>query len=908
MDKSKIKKYRNYSIAIAITAVVITGGIFGYRYLKRITTPAENAVKAIPLSSSCVIEFKNIQSLWETVSSNNKMWKAITKLPFFAELNNTYRKVDSICMLDNDVKEIISSQKFFISMHKKDSGSFNFLYVLQLNSGDMEGKAESFVKNAAGKKYHIVTEKINENNLHTVKTARNTDVFSFYCIKGVFAASFNKLLAEESINGFVKNQSIADNKYFSKLSNMAGKNVAANIYINVEDFGTLLGNYTSPDYQEISGFVKNFTNWVELDLDLKESELLLSGYTIPNLSEYFIECFIKQTPQQIEIPAVVPYNTELLIYFGFSNFERYSYDRAEYLHVFPALEKISDTMEVPDYSDTASIQTLFTNYTGSEVAFVKADYYSGDYGSNVFAVIRSQNIDRMKLELSNVSEKPVDSASGRKVFVNRLKGKFALADLYGNIFDSIKNNYFIIIDEYVIFGNNPETLKMYMLNIISGKTLDHNINYKAFSEKISGQANLFLYVNLRKAADIYERFLDYDIATEINRNYSVLKDFEALGIQFSNEKNGYYNNVYLKYNEKYSEENTALWESRLDTTVATKPYFSGINDTSGRVAVFDIRNNMYLFDLYGERISKTRINDKPLSRVFKIDIDKKPYLAFNTNENLYVVDIFGKIKNGFPVKLPFKASAGMVVTGNGNESGIIFPGTNKKVYKIGVNGKVDKSWSVVTMQNIVNGDLQLMNIKGKEFVVITDKDGAFQIVDKNGKQMMKPKQSIKKAAKSFFYPVFSRNNLVGFASSDKSGSIFVLRPDGSIEKISTTKFSARNMFILPVTEKSSEWFNYSLIDNTTAYIYGADKKLKCKADLSFSPEFAEIIKVGETSVLSSPSSGNIIFLSDCNIQEYPFVINSTGVESAGEYFGDNYILTSAEKYVYCFFFGSKKNK
>ena len=906
MDNLKFKKYRNYSIAFFVTAVVITGGVFGYRYLKRITAPAENAVKAIPLSSSFVIEFKNIQSLWESVSSKNKMWNSIIKLPFFAELNKTYCRVDSVCLLDNEVKEMISSQKFFISIHKKDSGDFNFLYVLQLNSGDMEGKAESFVKKAVEKNYHLTSEKINDNNIYTVKSKRNTDIFSFYCVKGIFAASCNKLLAEESLNGLLKNQSINDNKYFSRLSEMAGKNVDANIYINISDFGAFISGYANSDYYSIGNFIKNFTNWIELDLNLRENEVSLSGYTIPNLSEYFIECFIKQTPQQIEISEVAPYNTELMIYFGFSNFERYNYDRAEYLHIFPALEKLNDTTKVPDYSDTASLQTLFANYTGSEVAFVKADYLSNDYSNNIFAIIRSKNIDRMKLELSAVSEKNKDSSLNDKHNISRLKGEFSLSALYGNIFDSIKNNYYFIFDEYVIIGNNPETLKMYMLNVQSGKTLDRNVNFKAFSEKISGKANLFLYLNLRKSADIYERFLDYDLSSVLNLNYSFLKNFEALGMQFSNEKSGYYSNFYLKYNDDYVEENTALWESRLDTTVATKPYYIGINDSIGRIGVFDIRNYLYIFNLYGERISKTKINDRPLSRIFKVEIDKKPYLAFNTSENLFVFDLSGKIKTGFPVKLPQKAASGMVISGT--ETSVIFPSSNKKVYKMGLNGKIDKSWQVVSMQNIINGDIQLINVKGKEFVVVTDREGAFQVVDKNGKVLIKPKKSIKKSAKSLFYPVFIKNNLVGFGSSDRQGNIFVLRPDGSIENIVALKLSERNIFVLPEQEKSSKAFSYILIDEKAAYIYGADKKLKCKTDLPASYKNAEFCIVDGSVILSVPSSGNLISIDDCDFEEYPFVVNSTGIEPAGNYFGGNYILTSAEKYVYCFFFWSKKNK
>lgn len=908
MDKSKIKRYRNYGIAIIVAAIVITGGIFGYRYLKKITTPAENAIKAIPLSSSCVIEFKNIQVLWENISTKNKMWNAIIKLPFFAELNSAYRNIDSLCIKDDEVKELLNTQKFYISVHKKDSGNFDFLYILQLSSSDMEGKAESFIKKAAGKNYNLTNEKINDNKIYTLKTSRNKDFFSFYCVKGIFAVSKNKMLTEESLNGLIKNQSIADDKYFSKLYDIAGKNVDANVYINISDFSGLIRNYINSDYYGTPDFVKNFTNWVELDLNLKENELLLSGYTVPNLSEYFIECFKTQTPQQIEITSVIPYNTELMIYMGFSNFEKYSFDRSTFLNIPHREVAVSDTSSGDDSSDTASVFNLFNNYTANEIAFVKADYFSGEYCNNIFAVIRSKNIDRMKMLLSSVSDKPLDSASGKKVFVNRIKNKFVLAELYGNVFDSIKSNYYIIIDEYLVIGNSPEALKMYMMNIFSGKTLSHNINYNAFSEKISGKANIFLYLNLRKASDIYERFLDYDLASELNRNYSVMKNFEAFGIQFSSEKNGYYSNVFLKYNEKYDEENTAVWESSLDTTVASGPYFVGISDTSGRISTCDIRNNLYLFDLYGERISKTRINNKPLSRMYKILIDEKIYMAFNTAEDLYIVDIFGKVKNGFPVKLPFKASAGMVISGNGSDARAIYPATNKKSYKLSLNGKLDKSWQTVSMQNNIVSPPQLINVKGKEFIVIDDAEGVFQIVDKNGKLLIKPKQNFKKASSSLFYPVFIHNNLVGFAGSDKTGNIFVLRPEGSIEKISSGKYSAKNIFVLPVSDKSSESFSYSLIDNNFAYLYGADKRLKCKTELSFSPKNAYICYNDGTVIMSSPSSGNIIFMNECNVEELPFVVNSSGVEIAGEYFGQNYILTSAKKFVYCFFFQTKKNK
>jgi hypothetical protein len=908
MDKSKVKKYRNYSIAIIVAVVVITGGIFGYRYLKRITTPPENAVKAIPLSSSCVIEFKNIQSLWESVSSKNKMWKALTKLSFFADLDRTYRNIDSVCIIDKDVKEVISSQKFYISMHKQDSGSFNFLYVLQLNSCDMESTAVDIIKKATGKNYKIANEKINEFKVYSVKSARNADILSFYCAKGIFAASKSKLLVEESLNGLIKNQSIADNKYYTKLAEVAGKNVDANIYINTSDFGGLIADFANPDYIDIAGFVKNFTNWIELDLNLKDDEILLSGYTIPNLSEYFIECFATQTPQQVEISKVIPYNTELMIFMGFSDFKKYNFDRFEYLNLPQAIVNISDTSSTEDISDTASVKSLFTNYTGSEIAFIKADYLPDKYSSDIFAVIRINNIDRMKMLLSNVSEKPVDSAKSNKIYVNRLKSNFAVSELYGGVFDSIINNYYIIIDEYLIFGNDPESLSLYALNCQSGKTLNANVNYKAFSEKMSGKANLFLYVNARKASDVYKRFLDYDLASELNLNYNVLKDFEAFGIQFSKENNGFYSNIFLKYNEKYSEENSAVWEARLDTTALSKPYLINVSDTSDIIAVFDVRNSLYLFNLYGEKICKTRIGEKPLSRVYKVTFEGKPFLVFNTSESLYAVDLNGKIRRGSPVKLPFRASAGMVLSGEGKDSKVIFPTTNKKVYKINMEGKTDKGWQIVNMLNNISANIQQIYIKGKEFNFITDREGVFQITDKNGKSLIKPKQNFKKSSNSLFYPVFNRSVLYGFTTSDKTGNIFIIKPDGTSEKIVNNRFSSENIFVLPDAERSSTSFSYIIIDKNLAYIYGIDKKMKCKLVLGFSPDLAEINFMGNSAILSSPDFANFIEISDCETAEFPFIKGSKGVEFAGGFFGQNYILTSSENYLYCFVIDTKNHK
>jgi hypothetical protein len=135
----------------------------------------------------------------------------------------------------------------------------------------------------------------------------------------------------------------------------------------------------------------------------------------------------------------------------------------------------------------------------------------------------------------------------------------------------------------------------------------------------------------------------------------------------------------------------------------------------------------------------------------------------------------------------------------------------------------------------------------------------------------------------------------------------VIKPDGTAEKIVNNRFSSENIFVLPEAERSSATFSYIIIDQNIAYVYGADKKMKCKLVLGFSPDLAEINFAENSAILSAQNSVNFIEISGSETAEYPFIKDSKGIEFAGGFFGQNYILTSAENFVYCFFFNTKKN-
>ena len=75
-------------------------------------------------------------------------------------------------------------------------------------------------------------------------------------------------------------------------------------------------------------------------------------------------------------------------------------------------------------------------------------------------------------------------------FIHLPVNKF-VSKIFGNLFSALDKHYFMVIENYLVFSETPESLKSLTHSYVLNKTLENEPAYKDFKNSLSPRSNLF---------------------------------------------------------------------------------------------------------------------------------------------------------------------------------------------------------------------------------------------------------------------------------------------------------------------------------------------------------------------------------------------------------------------------------
>lgn len=855
-------------------AACLIAGVYWFTYTKEIRTPISEGINAIPSTAAIIFESKQSRNTWKKLSQTNIMWEELLGTETFGRLNLQTRYIDSILQINPQISQLLDDHSIFISAHPSSNG-FDFLFVYSLPNLTYQTGLEEFL------------EKINNNHVPNyleyddVKIGSifplNKDSLSFSFLQGTLIMSTKQMLVEDAIRQLKSNISLAKDKNFSKVLNTAGKKVDANIYVNYKSFPTILNQFIFPTFKNDISSLSDLANCSGWDVTVKPNALMLSGFTYSNDSTptNYLNIFNKQKPQSIELTKIIPSKTALLMFYGLSNFKSFHRDYKNYLNAKQRLLGYNMFMDLLNKKYTINIERSMLDWMDNEMALVVTEPSSTDFSSNSFAVIHSNNIDdAMKTlngltdSINNKNKEKFDTIQFRNHIINYLNIPELLPNLLGWQFSKIKNNFFTSIDDYVVFGNDETALRNFITDFENNKTLSNDKNYIAFAENISTEANIYMYSSIARSTNIYSSFVTEEFAKNIEAKSDLFHKFEATGIQFSFNNKLFYSNIYLKYNPVVKQETTTLWESKLDTTVSTKPYLVINHNTKAKeVLIQDDANKIYLISNTGKIIWTKQLNEKLMSDVFQVDVLKnnKLQLLFNTRSAIYMYDRNGNDMKGFPVKLasPATNSISVIDYENNKDYRIFIACENKSIQCYKSNGeqvtgfKFDKTISPVYLP------IQYFNVNNKDHLCIIDVKGKTYILDRQGEIRLKMKEQMPQGIRNFYIEPGKDYIKTFIISADTLGNVIKLSLSGEREKIKLQNFETSPYFAYTDlnNDKTKE---YIFLTRTELKVFNSDKSLlfkyEFKSNITQSPQiFMFPDGTGKIGITSEASNELFIF-------------------------------------------------
>ncbi|MEI6123050.1 MAG: hypothetical protein WCQ95_05410 [Bacteroidota bacterium] len=818
---------KKYIIISLVVMSVICLCIVGYTYIKRLKDPITPAIKAIPESSVCLVEIRNVKELWKHIYEKNKIWKELQCLEVIQILRSQLYRADSLTSIDINVSDVFSKNPLYIAW-VPDKGVYKYLFAINLSGPHEESTVINFIEKHLSSGNSFAKQTFLDYEIYEIRDG-NKILFAYTVYQGIFIAGETSNVVESSLSALVTDINIEDVKPFSKLNSMSGKNVDANVFVNMAYFDNLLGPYSARNKVTELKFMSLTTDMICLDLTVKNEELLFNGYSLSSDTNQLLrKVYNNQSPQEITLTKICPYNTAVFFFWGMSNTEKYVQDFIDYQKTNFHKRSFKTLCSFYDTTYNTNISLDFLNNIGNEFAFVITENSNIDEPYRNYAIFKANDIKEIQTILEPISGQTSEHYISEKdtFLVKKFYATGFLRNFFGRTFQSLDSSYYTIINNYVIFGESPFSLTLFISGYLSGKTLDKNENYKSFSNNVSEKANFCFYANIRKSFNLILSLLNPVLKNDFDKNRSSLINFQAVAFQFSNDGNKYYLNGYIKHNASYIEENPAIWEFFADSTIYGKAsVIFDPTDSSKKIALFDLLGNMYLLSKNGELLWKKHVGKTPLSSVFVVTLkNQKSYLAFNTKDEVFFINIKGTKSDFSPFPLPFEASTGMnIIDFDKNQnSRFIIPCKDKKIYNYSITGKQTIGWKDFSTQAILQQPIELIKIGNKEFLIATDKNGRNYFLDKNGKEILKTKQAFLKAKNSSFY-IYTERKKQYLLTSDRKGKLIFISPNGSIDIVTLNLFSENHYFFYGDFNNDGQ-NDFILFDKGKVYVYNHLKK------------------------------------------------------------------------------------
>lgn len=798
-----------------IIAVLSVSAYFGYRYIRKKISPVSAAIYAVPIDAAFIFQTENIYEVLRKTEHESELWKELVNIPDIREFNNKIAFLDSVLRLNQKAREFIRNKPVAISVHLVGEEKPEYLFIVALPSSAGIDDMVSLVTELTAGKATIKTRTYSDTEIYDVQfTGEKTNNFSFAVKKGMFLLSFSSIILENSLRQLDTDISLMNNKGYKKIQKTAGHSVDGNLYINYKEFSRIALLWSNKNHKDDISALKTTADWTVLDFYNKKNTWTFNGFTFTNDSTgNYQNIFLKQKPQAVTIPEVLPGNTSAFIIFGLSDLGRFNTDYRKYLEFSGQSTPYLKDMGKIKKETGVDVEKMIYPLIDKEIAVAFTDIDNADEaGSNSFGIIKTINKTQAEEEflrliegyatINNEKESSVrgnlkiDDQTNFEIYKMPYPG--LLKRLFGNLFSKTEANFFTFIDNYMIFGKSKKSLGDFIHYKILKKTLGDDKNYLQFAENLTSTSNFFFYSNIARTPVFGASFCNEALSRIITDNISTFQKFQAVAFQFSSSNDMLYNNICIKYNPVFKDEPRTMWETRIDTLTTSRPVMvENIQTDEKCIFVQDMNNQVYLINSVGRIVWKVDVKEKIRSSIYQVDYfkNKKLQFLFSTKNYIHVIDILGNYVKQFPLKLRSPASNGVTLADNDKKRNYKYfiAGEDKKIYAYSKEGNVLKEWKFKGTDNIVKSDIQFFESDKKDYVVFSDVRKTY-ITDRKGNIKIKPEKDFIRSRNNVFYLKEDKKGPC-LVTTDTAGKIFLVSMDGDVASFNITTVSSGHYFI-----------------------------------------------------------------------------------------------------------------
>jgi len=558
-------------------------------------------------------------------------------------------------------------------------------------------------------------------------------------------------------------------------------------------------------------FTERMGSWAELDMQAYDKELLMSGLILfPEDKPYFLQAFKNVKPQETEGQRIVPASSGLWISNTFANAEQYYRNYLDYLERAGRLRKHEQLLAKLDFDHPKQL----LQWVDTEMGVFTS---TGEGGRiNYVAYFKHRDEDKARIALDSLASDFIEGYRG--IIIKKMKYENALPRFYGTLFSDFHYPYFIVTSEFVVFAEDLTNMKGIINDVVDGKTLAGDEDFKNFSGSIPSESHIKVLASSPGFLNYTATALEGGDAKTLEKHFDKLSNLRWAALQVNVDDNAALTNFYMLQSAQRKERVTRLWNVELQSEAANTPQFlrNHVNRKYD-VAVQDKDHRLYLIDYSGKLLWTKNLDGPIMGNITQVDIYKnnKLQMVFNTRESLYVLDRLGRDVENFPVKLknPATAPVGVFNYDGARNYRLVVP-SGKELLNYGTDGKVVKGWNFKPSGHELITKPQHFAVSRKDVIVVLNDAGQLLQLNRRGEQRFDPVEGLPKLQIPFFLKERESLAKSEMLANGPDGKMYSILPGGTADDLYLDE------------EYPADYFIY--FDNR--YVFSHDEILIVKSD------------------------------------------------------------------------------
>lgn len=504
-----------FIIFILIAAIV---GM-AYLYFSGLNAKLKNndsSLYAATYNSAFIFSFENDKSILEILKSQN-LFREIAGEDKFSELESLNKNLLAIPELITAIdKEVI-----YLSLIADSAQQMDLLYSTQLNLETNKSKLLAALKKNS----------LSLNTTGNLSSIVLLDSSEFYIgIKDnlIFLSSQQKIVQELLIAPFPKPNAFVE---FIKSNSRIAKNNLAEVYVNYKLLPGLLKSVTPEKMTGELGLFNEQPSYASFSYNFSKEKVLLTGVTFTEDEKTYYNLFNNMSEQKITITNILPENTANYTVFAIDNYASWHPTLMEWFKT-EKQEKVN-TDRMKNYNEKYRL-----DLNNSLPKYFKNQFIT-------FQLSTTEKIGAISLTNGDkVNQLLIDLSTDYNADIKTMKEDYLLYMFFGEPMKKFRRPAYCIVDNYLVFSNNPSTLQSFLNDYRNNHLLIDNEEYAKALNQLSNTANIRFYIGLKNSSVLFSKNIYQHYYRHINDQRG-LKNYTAFIYQMGGDNGKFQTNVLL---------------------------------------------------------------------------------------------------------------------------------------------------------------------------------------------------------------------------------------------------------------------------------------------------------------------------------------------------------------------------